>query len=68
MLNTKRLELEFQQRKRLQKSLKRDKLRPIQNMLKKKKFIKQKSTGKIHSLQIVDETTSGKTENTKQPR
>lgn len=36
MLNTKKFEKEYQNRKRLQKSLQRNKLLPIQQMLKKK--------------------------------
>lgn len=68
MLNTKRLEFEYKERKKIQKSLNRDKLRPIQNMLKKKKFIIKKSDEKLHSLPIVDETPSGKTESIKQAR
>jgi len=49
-------------------SLQRDKLKPIQNMLKKKKFRHERSTGRLPSLPIVDETPSGKTPHAKQPK
>ena len=60
MLNTKKFEAEYKRRKRLQKSLQRNKLRPIQNMLKKKKMKNQRSLGKLPSI-AGDETPQRRT-------
>ena len=61
MLNTKKFEAEYQQRRRLQKSLQRNKLKPIQNMLRKKKMRIQKSTGRLPTLPNAGETPSRET-------
>lgn len=55
MLSTKRLEQEYRERKRLQKSLQRNKLVPIQKLLQQKKTRPhEKSTGRLPPLQNAD--------------
>lgn len=54
MLSTKKHEKEYRERKRLQKSLQRNRFAPIQNMLKKKKQFHEKSTGRLPPLQNSD--------------
>lgn len=51
MLNTKKFEQEYRDRRRLQKSLQRNKLIPIKNLLKKKKRVNERSTGRLPPLQ-----------------
>jgi hypothetical protein len=54
IMSTKKLESEFRDRRRLQKSLQRNKLLPIQKMLNKKKQNHEKSTGRLPPLQGSD--------------
>ena len=52
MLNSRKLDKEYKEKKRLQKSLQRNKMNPIKNMLRKKiQKQHQRSTGRLPALQ-----------------
>lgn len=59
IMSTKKLENEYRERRRLQKSLQRNKLVPIQHMLNKKKRMNEKSTGRLPPLQNSDTPSAG---------
>lgn len=68
MLNTKKMEQEFRDRRKMQKSLQRNKLAPIKSLLKKKKQLHERSTGRLPSLQNVNTPSMKDNENGKLPQ